>query len=560
MISNQWSAADGRFHDLRPLFAAMPATLSPESSAVGPRPAAPVRTKEGSLKTWLPMAVFSVLWLDLCRLLSSQWETREQYAYGWFVPLFAAGLFWRRWSDRPLPAPEQREGGSPASGFRFQVSAFILLLALSLLPLRVIFEINRDWPLMGWLYAGIVVTATLYAFFLAGGRAWVKHFAFPVALILVGVVWPYRIERGLTQGLMRLDANLTVELLGWIDIPALQRGNLIELSTGTLGINEACSGIRSFQSSLMAALVMGELYRFRLRPRAALILCGIVLGFGFNVVRTLLLSWLANKNGISATGRWHDPAGMTITVACFFALWALAVLMRRWTRRPSAFSFHPSAFSPGPFPRRYLLALGCWALISIGATEAWYRCHANPNSGKFCWTVAMPVSSPGFQKIELPPRTLQLLSFDEGATGKWTENGMEWSAHFFRWKPRSIESVITSRIHRPERCLPAAGLSQVSESKLLWYDAGQFKLPFRKYVFEGEGRTLFVFFCQWEDGFKEQAGMQASNQADRLQSVLSGRRLVGQQTLELILGGYPSLDAAEQAVRDRLPALIRPDA
>ena len=54
--------------------------------------------------------------------------------------------------------------------------------------------------------------------------------------------------------------------------------------------------------------------------------------------------------------------------------------------------------------------------------------------------------------------------------------------------------------------------------------------------------------------------MQASGQADRLKSVLSGRRLVGQQTLELILTGYPSLDDAEQALRNRLPALIRPDA
>jgi len=536
----------------------MPSTLDPESPAAGLEPAAPGQASERSLKLWLPTAVFSVLWLDLCRLLSSQWETREQYAYGWFVPVFAAVLFWRRWPDRPPAAP---------NSFKSLLSAFCFFLALSLLPLRVIYEINRDWPLMSWLYAGIVVTATLYALSLAGGRAWVKHFAFPVALILVAVVWPYRIEKGLTQGLMRLDANLTVELLGWIDIPALQRGNLIELSSGTVGIDEACSGIRSFQSSLMAALVMGELYRFRLLPRAALVLCGLVLGFGFNVVRTLLLSWQANQNGISAIAKWHDPAGMTITVACFFALWALAVLMTK--RAKSHPHRSPATEAPGersshlPSPASHLrvclLALGCWALVSIGVTEAWYRGHGNPNSGKFYWTVAMPLSSPGFQKIEMAPRTLQLLSFDDGTTGKWTENGREWSASFFRWKPRSIESVITSRIHRPERCLPATGLNQVSESKLLWYDAGQFRLPFRKYVFEGEGRTLFVFFCQWEDGFREQAGLQASNQAGRLQSVLTGRRLVGQQTLELVLSGYPSLDAADQAVRDRLPTLIRPD-
>jgi len=561
---------------------AHPSSLSAPAASAAPAPASGV-------KVWLPLAIFSVLWLDLWRLLSSQWEAREQYAYGWFVPVFAAVLFMRRWPDRPAARFPLSALPFAPSCLRFPLCAFrsalcALAFLLVLLPLRVAYEINRDWPLMSWLYAAIVVGATLYALFLAGGRPWLEHFAFPVALILVAVVWPYRIEKGLTQGLMRLDASLTVELLGWMDIPALQRGNLIELSTGTVGVDEACSGIRSFQSSLMAALVMGELYRFRFLPRAALLVSGIVLGFGFNVVRTLLLSWQANKNGIGAIAKWHDPAGMTITVACFFALWALAVVIKRKTAdrkveegrekreegsappttlsplpsascsTPSALRFQPSGFSP---LLSYLVGCGCCALLSIGATEAWYRSHGNPNAGKFYWTAAMPTNQPDFKAVEMPPRTLQLLAFDEGANGAWTENGRDWTAYFCRWKPRSVESVITSRIHRPERCLPAAGLNQVSESKLVWYDAGPFKLPFRKYVFEGEGRALFVFFCQWEDGFKEQAGMQDSNQAGRLQSVLAGRRVVGQQTLELILSGYPSLDDADQAVRERLPSLIR---
>jgi Transmembrane exosortase (Exosortase_EpsH) len=48
------------------------------------------------------LCLFSVLWLDLIRLLGTQWEAREQYAYGWFVPIFALGLLWRRWLDRPV--------------------------------------------------------------------------------------------------------------------------------------------------------------------------------------------------------------------------------------------------------------------------------------------------------------------------------------------------------------------------------------------------------------------------------------------------------------------------
>ena len=61
----------------------------------------------------------------------------------------------------------------------------------------------------------------------------------------------------------------------------------------------------------------------------------------------------------------------------------------------------------------------------------------------------------------------------------------------------------------------------------------------------------------WEDGAERQASFGRSKYLDRLNSVLTGRRRLGQQMLEIILSGYPSLEAAEQAVRERLPILIK---
>jgi hypothetical protein len=212
-------------------------------------------------------------------------------------------------------------------------------------------------------------------------------------------------------------------------------------------------------------------------------------------------------------------------------------------------------------PRAFLVAVGCWTILCIGATEVWYRSHTVKDAGVFHWTVALPGNKPGFQKIELPPRTLHLLAFDAGSTSQWNEDdGSEFSLSFFRWNPRSIHSVIQSRIHRPEDCLPASGYKQLAESELVFFDAGRFKLPFRKYTYASEGQILYVFFCQWEDGAETQTGMGASGQTERLRTVWVGRRLVGQQTLEIIITGSPSLAEAEALVRRRLPELIRPDA
>ena len=518
-------------------------------------------------RLWLPLALFAILWADLVRQLSYTWGASEQYAFGWFVPIFALGLFLKRWVTRP-------DVSGATVRPPFLLSAFCFLLCLLLLPMRVIFEINPDWPLCSWAMTLTVVGISLYAVFLAGGWKWARHFAFPVGFILVAVQWPYRIEHGLTQGLMRVVAALTVELLGWLDIPAFQHGNLIEVSTGVVGISEACSGIRSFQATLVGALLLGELYQLRWMRRLLLLAGGVVMAFGLNVLRALILAWQAASAGIAALEKWHDPAGLLILAVSFVCLWAITawLLAKSATTSPIGNSQPLVAPKPGEggstinsqpapcMPRSFMLAVGCWALLCLVATEVWYRSHEIKNTGVFHWSVVLPEGNPTFQKVEMAPRSVQLLAFDVGATGKWQQDdGSQWTLYFFRWLPRSISSVIMSRIHRPDRCLPAAGLDQVSDSGIKYFAAGNLKLPFRRYAYEEGGKPLFVFFCQWEDGSEKQMGMQGSKQTDRLRSVLVGRRVVGNQSLELLVAGYATLEEADRALAQRLPGMIQFD-
>jgi len=566
---------------------------------------------------WLPLAAFAVLWADLVRQLSYTWETNEQYAYGWFVPFFALGLFLKKWPSRPAPEPAQfrfpwpvKSSASYFTGqhfsfsafqlfpFPFLLSTFFFLLLLFLLPLRVVYEINQDWPLCSWAMALIVVAISLYAVFLTGGLKWVSHFAFPVCFILVAVQWPYRIEHGLTQGLMRVVAGITVELLGWFNIPAFQHGNLIELATGTVGVNEACSGIRSFQSSLMAALLMGELYRLRLLPRATLVVCGLTLGFSFNVVRTLLLSWQANAHGLSAIDKWHDPAGMTIAVACFFVLWAMAVWIskrqehrttgpltspREMTSRPveSAPYSTGSPISPGPlspremakqpispgqpsalslkpsFPLWFTLALSGWVALLLIGNELWYRSHELKPVETAHWWVNYPTNSTSFREVPISQSARKLLMYDDGLTASWQEaDGSQWSVYCFRWRAGSPTARMSALGHRPEYCMTGSGHQMNADLGTRYLPANGLNLPFRTYIFDSPQQPLFVFFCLWQDGTEKQTGFAKTKYHDRLRSALAGRRGLGQQTLEIIVNGYSNIDAAEQAVRKRLPVLI----
>ena len=185
------------------------------------------------------------------------------------------------------------------------------------------------------------------------------------------------------QGLTRTDTRATVELVGWFGIPALPHGNVIEVATGTVGISDACSGIRSFQATLMISLFLGELYRLSGVRRAILCLGGFVMSFLFNLVRMSLLVWVAANHGIDAIANWHDPAGMTILVACFGGLWAFAVLLCHRSRAPRTVPSGSARSLPHSIVNRQSsivnpLGSPCLAAVRLGRLD----CPDRDRSGK----------------------------------------------------------------------------------------------------------------------------------------------------------------------------------
>src|SRR6185437_11345655 len=105
---------------------------------------------------------------------------------------------------------------------------------------------------------------------------WLRHFAFPFLFFLVAIPWPVQIEEVIIQDLMRAVTAINVIFLQLVGIPALQHGNVIEVGNGFIGVEEACSGVRSLQATFMISLFLGELYLFNVGRRFILVLVGAV--------------------------------------------------------------------------------------------------------------------------------------------------------------------------------------------------------------------------------------------------------------------------------------------
>ena len=292
--------------------------------------AAPLSRERFRLVFALSVLFLAALWFGLCRELSGEWSVNEEYNFGWFVPFFALYLFWLRWQDRP----------EPISNFKSRIlslsaSAIAIVALLLLFPLR-LFEIaNPEWRLLAWTHALAVVTLTLLFLWSAGGKAWLRHFAFPVAFIFIAVPWPTVLEAPVIQGLMRVVARVAAETAMLLGTPAQVEGNLIRVSNGLVGVNEACSGIRSLQTSLMIGLLFGEVKRFSVLRRLTLVVCAVVIALLANFLRAVFLVRIAAIENLSEVSRWHDIAGYSIIALVFVGHPGSRILAREITSQRS---------------------------------------------------------------------------------------------------------------------------------------------------------------------------------------------------------------------------------
>jgi exosortase/archaeosortase family protein len=494
---------------------------------------------------------------------------------------------------------EKRTSGNaeiqvPASFSAFQLFS-VCLLCLLYAATRWLHEANPVWRLTSLLWTLEVIGLTLLTVHLVGGPGaevrgqrsvvpWSRGLFFPICFFLVAVPWPSGLETFLTQSLMRLDAATTVELLGLFGVPAVQHGNVIEVSSGVVGINEACSGIRSLQAALMLSLFFGELYALSARRRALCVFAGFALAFIFNVGRTLLLTRVAAAKGVGAVAAWHDPAGVTILVGCFLCLWLIArALQKAENRKQKAESTNLNSetltslgqkaeggasvgrcFSFSAF-QLFSVFLTAWLLVVEVGTEIWYRAHERASVGGMAWSLHRPAQGSNYHEVEMPSSIRGQFNADEGTHLRWEDDGgKSWQAYYFRWFPahslKKRVAILLAKVHGPEKCLPAAGISLKAYLGIVTVPLAGMELAMQHYVFNTEGMPLHVFYGIYEDPTgSTQLANRRQDAGSRVAAALAGSRNYGQRFLEVAVFGCENPEDARARLVRELGKLIKGD-
>jgi exosortase len=274
------------------------------------------RFKAGRYWRTLTIAILTaVLYADTAIGWARQCWEDDSYSHGLLVAPLSLYLVWKqRLRLARLPAVPDGRG--------------MLLVAAGCLAC-----------LMGRLGAELFLSRSSFVI-LAAGLIWtfrsgatLRHLAFPLLLGLSAIPIPVIVYNSLAAPLQLLASQAATWATQALGISVYRDGNIIQLAGTSLGVAEACSGLRSLASLSVAALLLGYLECRRIRTRVLLLLLALPIAVFINIIRVAGTAVLAEHDPALAMGFYHSITGWLVFVGGFVILYGATRCVRRILER-----------------------------------------------------------------------------------------------------------------------------------------------------------------------------------------------------------------------------------
>ena len=266
------------------------------------------------------LGVLAGLYAGILRDLARQWWDDPNYTHGFLVPIFSGFLVWQR---------RKQLAALPVKGS--WIGLPVLLAGLGALLLG---EIGAENFLMR--SSLVVVLAGLVLFHL--GRDIFRVLAFPLLFLFFMVPLPATLFYAMAFPLQSLAARNAAWTLDMLGVPVLLDGNIIHLTKQSLGVAEACSGIRSLISLFSVAVAWAALTLPGVWSMAVFVAAVIPITILANAGRVVITGLIGQWFGVDyAQGFFHTFSSWLVFVFAFVCLLATHALIRlvqsRWRSR-----------------------------------------------------------------------------------------------------------------------------------------------------------------------------------------------------------------------------------
>jgi exosortase len=245
------------------------------------------------------------------------WSEVQDYSHGFLIAPLAVYFAWeRRAKLRSLPVEGSWWGLLPlvlGTG-----TLAIGRLGTELMNMRVSFVLTL---------IGLVL--------LILGRRVFRVLAFPLLFLFLMVPLPQSLVNVIAFPLQLVAADMAVNVLFQLGIPALREGNIIHLANSQLFVAEACSGLRSLMALVTLGVLFAYFFRRSLLERSIIVLSAIPIAVVVNAFRVALTGVLTHYYGSQAAeGVIHMTEGLfTFAIAFLLLLGEAWLLQRLWPAR-----------------------------------------------------------------------------------------------------------------------------------------------------------------------------------------------------------------------------------
>ncbi len=393
-----------------------------------------------------------------CYALGKIYWYNGNYTYGFFVPAICIYTGFVILKSRTSTLSPALIPGM----FLTSVGGFVVIIALwyniALLP----YESTG----MGFLSAAGVILTIYGLTLIYGGFPLFATLTFPLFFLWFAAPLPGSVFNILTLSLKTIVSVMSEILLRIIQIPVFREGNLLNLETASLGIADACSGIRSLNVMAAASAGLAYLMNTGVFRGTILFLLSPLITVGGNLFRVTLTGVLVQHLGPEYAGGFrHETVGM---ISLLLPL-AIIIGLSRIMSRPSPRTEEPLRNNPSlSFPNISNPGLMLTALILILGITAQFAIHRHYNAFLEPATHRKPLKELPEQieefvqirKDDLPRGQFKVLRpSDQTIRIFQTPDDKIVTFWIFWWEP-AMSCALQS--HTPDICYPASGWQRIS--------------------------------------------------------------------------------------------------
>lgn len=281
------------------------------------------------------------------------WGNREDYSFGYLVPLFAAYVIFDRWPTirsylfrgdapgEPKPAPAAKDSGLATFLEWVAVAAFaasLCLFAIGALLRAATGPQNPASLAIAASFGGLTLS-TIFIFTkqrvdgqpmpLKQRLAVTALFLFPALIWMISAPLVSVLETKIRVFLLTKVTIIVFHSFDFLGYELEREGNVLILPEGQVGVEEACSGIRSLTACLFAGSFLASVFLDRFWKKVLLVAAAMFFAVFTNLIRSIFLTLWAYYHGSQAIddhwvlplvgdiGSVHDVTGMAIlAVTC----------------------------------------------------------------------------------------------------------------------------------------------------------------------------------------------------------------------------------------------------